>query len=381
MTMHDSLPSAAYFERAARLQDWAQTRGDQGILLTSPHAIFYYSGFETTGYYLPHVMFVTSAGRFLLLRDFEEGNGYPEGVTVTIWSTADTFDRALHRLVSRILGESVTCIYEDTGNFSRPSVLDSMQRAFPSIDFLPAGNAVDELRRVKVGIELARSRSAGRLAAAGLGAGLRSLTQGATERQVSITMLQRMIDEGGEFPASMPYVYFGLRSWRRMAQPGTASLEPKQPFYLECGASCSRYAAATLRSGFFGQAPREYRELYSSALEAFLELENALRPGARSLDLDRVGTDVLRARGHEALRLSKFGYSIGVAFAPGWGEASAFDIDPSSTAVVEEGMVIHLVATLMSPDWGTVGLSETIEITRDGNRTLTPLDRRLIELS
>lgn len=379
--MYDPLPSAAYFERAAKLQDWAQTRGGQAILLTSPHSIFYYNGFETTGYYLPHVMLVTSAGRFLLLRDFEEGNGHPEGVTVTTWSTADAFDQALHHLISEVLGESATCIYEDTANFSRPSVLDNLRRSFLSINFLPADKAIDELRRVKVGIELARSRSAGKLAAAGLGAGLRSLGQGATERQVSITMLQRMIDDGGEFPASMPYVYFGSRSYRRMEQPGTASLEPNQPFYHECGASRSRYAAATLRSGYFGQAPREYRDLYASALEGFLELENALRPGTRSMDLDRVGTDVLQTRGRETLRLSKFGYSIGVAFAPGWGEASAFDIDPSSTAVVEEGMVLHLVATLMSPAWGTVGLSETIDIAPGGNRTLTPLDRGLIELS
>lgn len=163
-----------------------------------------------------------------------------------------------------------------------------------------------------------------------------------------------------------------------MQQPGSELLRNGQTFYLECGASSSRYAAATLRTDFCGKAHREVQELHDAALACFLELENSLRPGVESAALDKIGSVVLGKYGHQALRLSKFGYSLGIAFSPGWGEASAFDIDPSSTAVLEQGMVLHLVVTLMSPVWGTVGLSETFEITHHGCTSLTPLDRNLV---
>jgi Xaa-Pro dipeptidase len=194
-------------------------------------------------------------------------------------------------------------------------------------------------------------------------------------------MLEAMVQQQGEFPASLPYAYFGSRSWRRMQQPDVVALSAGEPFYLECGGSSSRYAAATLRSGYFGECPAEYRDLYAAALDCFLALERSLKPGVISAELDTIGSEIIGNAGFSELRLSKFGYSIGVAFSPGWGEAGAFDIDPHSQAPVAENMVIHLVSTLMSPKWGTVGLSETVEVTADGCVSLTPSERGLIALN
>lgn len=370
-----------YVGRASRLMALAAAKQCSGVLITSPHAIYYYTGFETTGYYLPHVLLLASGGTHLLVRDFEEGNEHPGATTIHSWGTADGFDGALQSMTRQAFGESARVLFEDTSNFLRPEVLNRLREHSGGIVLVAAGRDIDRLRSIKSRQELQFSRRAGTFAAAGLASGLKALSAGITERQVSLAMLEAMMQQQGEFPASLPYTYFGSRSWRRMQQPDTVVLTAGEPFYIECGGSSSRYAAATLRSGYFGKCPAEYRDLYATALDCFLALERSLKPGVISAELDAVGSEIIGNAGFSELRLSKFGYSLGVAFSPGWGEAGAFDIDPHSQTPVAENMVIHLVSTLMSPKWGTVGLSETLEVTEYGCVSLTPLERGLIELN
>jgi Xaa-Pro dipeptidase len=376
-----SLPvqKAAYRERQQALIRWAAENGLTGVLVTSPHAIFYYCGFATTGYYLPHVLIVVGQGACLIVRDFEDANGALEA-EMAVWSTAEPFETVLGNSVRRMLANG-KCAYEDFSNFFRPQLLTFLAGNFPDIAWVPSGRRIDALRKVKSEAELAMSRRSGQIALAGLSSGLASLHVGASEHDISVRMLNAMMMEGGEVPPSFPYTYFGTRSHRRMQQPTATNLQNDELFYLECGASYGRYGAALLRTGIAGKANRELYNLYDAALRCLELLEDSIRPGARSCDLDLAARSELAKHGVADLCLSKFGYSIGIGFAPGWGEANVFDIDPNRTDSVEEGLVLHLVVTLMGANWGSVGLSETIEVTAKGCVRLTPYSRALIELN
>jgi Xaa-Pro dipeptidase len=71
------------------------------------------------------------------------------------------------------------------------------------------------------------------------------------------------------------------------------------------------------------------------------------------------------------------GYSLGISFAPDWGEGNVLSLYRGVDVPLEAGMVFHLPMTLR--DWGvfTVAVSDCIIVAPTGNTSLSRLDRDL----
>lgn len=76
---------------------------------------------------------------------------------------------------------------------------------------------------------------------------------------------------------------------------------------------------------------------------------------------DAVFTDHFRKRS---------GYSMGIAFAPGWGEGEVADLAPQTNVDLQPGIAFHIPVTLCQAGSFTTGVSETALVTEDGNRPL-----------
>ena len=73
------------------------------------------------------------------------------------------------------------------------------------------------------------------------------------------------------------------------------------------------------------------------------------------------------------------GYSLGIAFAPDWGEGNVLSLNAGVETLLEPGMVFHIPVTLR--DWGryTVAVSDCVEVTADGNRAMSSCPRDLVQ--
>jgi Xaa-Pro dipeptidase len=351
------------------------------VILTSPETIYYLTGYSSTAYYLPRALIVTHGTVAAVVCDVEDGPLYTNTVVDEHFSWSlrrdpvDTFSAAVTALVPA----GAACGVQADSNFSTiltPEVYADLARHCGRV---VRGIQVDQLRSTKSPTERALTHRAGALAVAGLRRGLDALGAGVTELQVSTEMLVGMIERGGEVPSSYPYTYFGSRSWRRMELPSHRALQNDESYYLECGATAGRYGASILRTGYAGTAPAELRSLHAAAVSAFEAMLDELRPGVRAGHIDDVATSALQQYGLADTRINKVGYSIGVGFPPGWGEGSVFDLHPANDRTIQEGMVFHLVSLLMSETFGAVGISETVEITPAGARSLTECSRDLLE--
>ena len=80
----------------------------------------------------------------------------------------------------------------------------------------------------------------------------------------------------------------------------------------------------------------------------------------------------------EAFR-KRSGYSIGISFAPDWGEGNILSLFRGVDVQLEPGMVFHVPITLRDYGRFTVAVSETIEVTSRGPRILSKLSRDLVE--
>ena len=112
----------------------------------------------------------------------------------------------------------------------------------------------------------------------------------------------------------------------------------------------------------------------ADALTAAIE---AIKPGARSGDVDAACRGVVEKAGYGQYFRHRTGYSLGLAFPPGWGEGHIFDLKPEDDRELRPNTVFHLVPILHDPDNFGIGMSETVLVTETGCEALTRYPREL----
>ena len=81
---------------------------------------------------------------------------------------------------------------------------------------------------------------------------------------------------------------------------------------------------------------------------------------------------------HGLEKRSRIGYSIGVGYAPDWGEHT-LSFRPKETVAVPENAVVHIILGMWMNGWG-MELSETLHVCKTGCRRLAnfPQDVHLV---
>jgi len=87
--------------------------------------------------------------------------------------------------------------------------------------------------------------------------------------------------------------------------------------------------------------------------------------------------EVIDRWGFVPIFLKRVVYSLGVGFAPGWGEGGIMDIKHHDARELRPGMVFHVVPALREHGKFGVGLSETVAVTDTGVEVLTHFPREL----
>ena len=370
-------------EYEARMARVKAAMGEDGIdllMVTSPENIYWLTGYRTTGYYVYQILllplegtpqFVTSKLEHECVRAL---SWIKTGLTVfmgqdEVTRTLEGFDATGARIAR--IG------YEERGFWLPPRILDAVRERWGHKATVAAGHILEDARRIKSPAEIACIREAARIASAGVKAGLAALEPGLTENQVAGPIYQTLMHEGGEHPAGGPYVVTGPRSAVTHMLPERAVIEPGHTVYFEVGGCYRRYSGSHMRMASIGapsNVAADRAAVSIAALEAMIE---TIRPGATSQEVDRAGRGVMARGGIGEDFRHRAGYSMGVAFAPGWGEGLVNDIAEGNERPLEPGMTFHLVPMAGFRGEGNMGFSETVLVTETGCEVLTDAPRQL----
>jgi Xaa-Pro dipeptidase len=243
--------------------------------------------------------------------------------------------------------------------------------------FVDGSGIVEAVRVIKSPLELACYRSAAKCTEAGLTALLGAIAEGKTENEVIAECYKGMVAAGSEFFSSGPILNSGGKSGiahttfkRRVLKRGDAMI-------IEIGGVWHRYSAPLMRTAVVGEASDEIRRMYDTCVEALEATMAAIKPGVLSEDVQAACQAVIDKRGYEPNFRKRIGYSVGVGFAPGWGEGHIMDIKHHDDRELKPGMVFHLVPALRQSWKFGVGLSETVTVTDSGIEVLTNYSRDL----
>ncbi|MEF2072890.1 M24 family metallopeptidase [Consotaella aegiceratis] len=369
---------AEYDARVAKAREGLAAAGLDVMIVTGPENIFYLTGQQTPGYYTFQALVLPVDGdTVFVVRQLEVfnfiANTFISGAAV--YQDHEDPIAFLTKVIADKGWNGKRIAIDKRGWFLPIAVYEALQSALGAIG--DAAGVVEKLRAIKSPAEIEKLERAASYVDAGMAAGLQAVMVGASENDLVAAMMGTAIAAGSEYMGMEPLVSSGPRSgvphgtWKRRR------LAAGDPAFLEMAACHDRYHAALMRSAWLGTPPAEATEMMKVCQEALFVALDTIKPGvtceaphlAAQAVIDRAGyTDAFRKR---------LGYSVGISFAPDWGEGAILGLNKGITTELQPGMSFHLPPALRVYGRFTVGVSETIVVTETGCRALGTIDRAL----
>ncbi|CAH1656221.1 MULTISPECIES: Xaa-Pro peptidase family protein [unclassified Chelatococcus] len=373
-------PKDEYERRLAKLRVAMSERGFDLVLLSGPENIFYLSGQQTPGYYAFQCLCIPLEGKpFHVLRGLEAMNARLNTYLDDIIGYAD--DVVPASAVAEVLfargwrGKRVAI--DQSGWFLTINLYNRLVADFGPL--LDATGLVEPLRRIKSALEIEQMEKAGHANEAGMSAGLAVTKVGANENDIASAIMGAAIKAGSEYVGMEPFVTSGPRSgiphttWRRR------QIEPGDVTVLETSACYNRYHVALFRTVACGEIPQIARDMYQVCGEALEVALEKLRPGNTCADVHDAVQAVIDSHGQTNGYRKRTGYSMGISFAPDWGEGNILSLFRGIDVPLEPGMAFHVPITLRAYNKFTVAVSETVLVTDGAPRTFSSISREIVE--
>lgn len=376
-----AFPKEEYAKRQALARAGLAQAGLDALIITGPENIFYLTGQQTPGYYTFQALVMPAEGDpVFVIRQLE----YFNFIANTFISDAEVYQDSedpigfLMKVINRkgLSGKRVAI--DKRGWFLPIAVYETLQSALGTVH--DGAGIVEALRAVKSPLEVEKLEKAASYVDAGMKAGLSAVRAGATDNDLVAAMMEAAIRAGSEYMGMEPLVSTARRTgvphgtWRRTA------LSANDPAFLEMAAAHDRYHAALMRSAWVGPVPQEAEDMMKVCQDALSAALDEIKPGV-ACEVPHIACQkVIDAAGYTDNFRKRLGYSVGISFAPDWGEGAILSLNTGVKTLLQPGMTFHLPPALRIYGRFTVGVSETIVVTETGWRQLGSVPRALTRI-
>lgn len=230
---------------------------------------------------------------------------------------------------------------------------------------------VEDLRQDKDPAEVASMREAAAVIDRALATVLDRGIVGRTEQQVAFSLLEAMLDEGGEEPSFATIVGSGPRGARPHHVPGAAVIPPNTLVVIDLGAVVDGYCSDMTRTVATGPLPERLQEIYAVCLAAQEACLAAARPGMTTGELDAVARTRIAEAGYGAHFGHGLGHGVGLAIheRPG--------VRPDGSDVLRAGMAITIEPGIYLEGEGGVRIEDLLILGEGGNEVLSTSPKAL----
>jgi Xaa-Pro dipeptidase len=385
-----------YRSRLDAVRAQMAARGLDLCLVSTPENIFYLSGLDHWGYFVPHVLIVPQDGEMVLVtRQMEQVtvanqvrhaafHGYEDHETAADVVVRLLGDRARARdrvdaaaeAVVDVIGAQPQRLHRigiEKWSAGLPHGLaEALGAALPDAEWIDVSGLIDALRRVKSPGEQALMREAARISDAGMAAAIEAVRDGAPERDIAAECHRAIILAGGTFPGFGPFIRSTARLGEEHTSWGDGVCRHGDVVFLELSGCYRRYHAPLGRLVFVGQASPESVAMADICIAAFDAAVAALTPGILARDVYRAWQDVVDAAGLSHYRRHHCGYLVGIGFPPSWtGGNSVTGLRHDSGLEIRTGMSFHMLSWLMGTGRGDYFVSNTVLLGPNGPEVLT----------
>ena len=371
---------AEYEQRLAVLRQDMEERRVDAMIVTTPQNMTYLTGYQTPGYWYFQTLVVPLAGEpFMVTRLLEASN-----IEARTWvehsrpyQDTDNAIASTAMALSEFGLKAKRLGYEKHCYFFRATEQEALFEACPDATFVDCSGLVEERRVVKSEEELALMRRVAKVTEAGMRAGIAAVAVGASENDVAAEIDGGMFRAGGEYPAIAPFVASGPRGAIGHATWEGRRIGAGECVFIEIGGCIQRYHTAMMRPVFTGELDDDMREAERIVVAAVEASMAAMKPGVPAGEVDAVNRAILADNRFGAVQATRSAYSIGIAFAPDWGEGHILSILPGEERPLEENMTFHLIPWIQVHGRAGIGISETVRVTPTSAESFFTFERKI----
>ncbi len=282
------------------------------------------------------------------------------------WETITVEDDWLGGIAAHLVGRVG---FEDDHVSVR--LLERLQAKLPDgVELVPAGGAVEKLRRVKDAAELEAIAAAAELADDVWRWSLERGFGGRGERDVARAAEARIRELGGD-PSFPAIVAAGPNGALPHAEPGEREIGRGELVVFDMGAKLDGYCSDGTRTFAVGEPEESAREVYETVRMAQAAALEAVTAGIGGEELDRVAREVIESAGHG----KHFGHGLGHGVGLEVHEAPR--LSPRSEDVLEAGEVVTIEPGIYLAGEVGVRIEDLVVVTANGCRNLSGLPKEL----
>lgn len=357
-----------YPARRAKLIRELKKAEVDSLLLTGLANVRYLTGFSGDSSWL----FLNSTTAVLLSDTRYETQLADEcpGLDVEIRDAGST----INDLAARVAVKAKSKRLGFEGDHVSVNQLGELIRKITSAELVATSGLVERLREVKDKWEIEQIRTAVGYAQRGLGVVRSSLNPHQTETEIRYLLESAMRSFGAAGTGFEPIVGVGPTAALPHAHAGERRVSEHPVLLIDWGASTkSGYRSDLTRVLITGKPTKQIQQVYNTVLAAQQAAIQAIRPGAKCVDVDKIARGMIERAGFGKY----FGHGLGHGF--GLEIHESVRMSPLSKQEFEPGMVVTVEPGIYLPGKFGVRIEDDLLITPDGNEVLSNLGREFEE--
>ncbi|WP_420969471.1 M24 family metallopeptidase [Bradyrhizobium sp. B120] len=392
--MAPAFPVVEYRERLTKLRQQMNDRGLSLLVVSNPANMNYISGYDALSYQNPQALLLPGGdlepvwiGRGLDTAGAEASTWLSVGNIVGyVDAYADNSQKAMEIVANEIKKRGWNrgrVGYEGDAFYFTPRACFSLQKNIPEVEWVDVGFMINWIKTTKTPREIEFMRRAGKIAENVMNVAIDSLTPGMRESDFAARIVQAQVEGAGEFggslPAAGPFVLTGKHAGLAHS-PWTTDIIPHgSSTTVELAGCYLGYHSAIARTISLSEPSAGLARLANAVLEGWEAARAATRPGATCHDVWAAWQRVLERSGYK--KLSRIGYSIGLAYPPTWREYT-LSFERGNEVELRQGMCFHLLCGMWTGDGTnngepTYSISESVRVTENGVEALANVEREL----
>ena len=269
----------------------------------------------------------------------------------------------------RGLAEAALAVEFDS-NFLPVNRFRAIETALPKVRFVDFSRVIWEIRLLKSGEEIACLRRAGEIADAALMAAVETAAAGVSERECAAAFYATALKAGADNGRNL-LLAGGKRSGSLHGRLGDHRLAPGDILRIESIPLYRGYGARIMRSTVIGEPEPDLTHVANTLIVLQDRQFDAMRPGARAGDIDRILREGVVAAGLREYYDNYTGYTLGYIGLPVTSDFTRAFL-ANSDWLLESNMVFHMYTYAQG-----LAFSDTILVTDEGAERLTGTERRL----
>ena len=375
-----------YADRLKRVRNSMQSHGFDTLVIGDPGNINWLTGYDAWSFYTPQIMVVgldleptwlgremdAGAASFTTYLTDEQVVPFPESLVQ---------QKDVHP--AQFMGDwmaSKGCDgnrigYESDVYFLTPAGIDHLKSRTPNATWEDCGKLINWQRLVKSTAEITMLQQAAQIAGNVMQTAYDHISPGVRQCDVmaeaTAAMIRGTAEFGGDLTALHPLVLAGEAASTAHPMWTDAAFENNQTVAFELGGCRKRYNAGLARTVHLGKPNETLITTAKAVDEGMQAVLDAMKTGVLCSDVHAAWQAVLDRYGLE--KKSRIGYSIGVGYAPDWGEHT-ISFRPGDDTPLPENAVVHIILGMWMKGWG-MELSETIHVRKKDAICLTQFPR------